>query len=70
MTGEQLKAIRHKLGLSLTDFACALGYAGNANTCKVQVRELERGKKSIEPRIAERALELENRHKTSSRLGN
>jgi transcriptional regulator with XRE-family HTH domain len=43
MTGQELKAIRQQLGLTLSGFGRALGYQGNKNTLSVAIRRLERG---------------------------
>ena len=52
MTGEELKVIRHGLGLSTTEFGRALGYAGELNTISVQIRRYESGAREIPPWIA------------------
>lgn len=61
MTGAELKAIRKSLGLSVIQFARALGYAGNDNTASVQIRRYECGSRPIPPRVA-RLAEMYARH--------
>lgn len=56
MTGEELKAIRLKLGLSVIQMGRALGYSGNDNTVNVQVRRYELGTREIPPWIARLAF--------------
>lgn len=51
MTGEEFKAIRDKLGLSVLQMGRTLGYEGNANTVSVQVRKFEGGTRDIPPWI-------------------
>jgi transcriptional regulator with XRE-family HTH domain len=41
MTGQELKAIRQALGLTLSGFGKAIGYKGNKNTLSVQIRRFE-----------------------------
>jgi transcriptional regulator with XRE-family HTH domain len=49
MTGPELRAIRHALGLSARAMAAALGDQGNENTRSVNQRKLESGNKAISP---------------------
>ncbi len=67
LTGSELKAIRQALGLTLSGFGRALGYAGNKNTLSVAVRRFERGYRysrgsqipcPVPDHIAEKAIEL------------
>jgi transcriptional regulator with XRE-family HTH domain len=50
VTGEQLRAIRQALGLSISEFARALGFEGE--NASLALRRLERGEKTIAPKIA------------------
>lgn len=59
MTGDELRAIRRALGLSLKDFGRALGYTGSPNTISVQVRRYEAGARDIPPWIARLATMYE-----------
>jgi transcriptional regulator with XRE-family HTH domain len=52
MTGSELRAIRHALGLTLHEFGRALGYEGNTNTVNVAIRRYESGARPIAPWIA------------------
>lgn len=52
MNGNELRAIRKSLGLSVKDFGRALGYTGSPNTLSVQVRRYETGARDIPPWIA------------------
>jgi transcriptional regulator with XRE-family HTH domain len=52
MTGPELKAIRHKLGLSTVEMGRAIGYEGQDNTVSVTVRKYESGGRPIPPWIA------------------
>ena len=52
MTGPELKAIRHKLGLSTTQMARAIGWEGNDDTVQTQIRKYESGARPIPPWIA------------------
>lgn len=47
MKGAELRAIRNELGMSVRDFAVALGYKGNENTISVDVRRLENNLRPI-----------------------
>jgi transcriptional regulator with XRE-family HTH domain len=47
MTGQQLRAIRHALGLRACEMAAALGDQGNAKTRSEGQRRLEGGAKAI-----------------------
>lgn len=59
MTGTELRAIRHALGLSLNQFGRALGYEGNANTLNCAIRRYEAGEREIAPWIARLATMYE-----------
>jgi transcriptional regulator with XRE-family HTH domain len=61
MTGKELKAIRHQLGLTTCELGTALGYRGNANTLSVSVRLYECGKRPIPPWIG-RLVTMFERH--------
>jgi transcriptional regulator with XRE-family HTH domain len=61
MTGRELKAIRHQLGLTTRELGAALGYRGNANTLSVAIRLYESGKRPIPPWIA-RLVAMFGRH--------
>ena len=52
VTGPDLKAIRHALGLSTTELGRALGYEGKDNTVSVTIRRYESEMRPIPPRIA------------------
>lgn len=52
MTGDELRAIRRELGLTLNEFGIALGYTGSRNTISVQMRRYEAGTRDIPPWIA------------------
>jgi transcriptional regulator with XRE-family HTH domain len=52
MTGPELKAIRHRLGLSTVEMGRAIGYEGQDNTLSVAVRKYESGGRPIPPWIA------------------
>jgi transcriptional regulator with XRE-family HTH domain len=59
MTGAELKAIRHRLGLSTRELGAAFGYRGNANTLSVAIRLYESGKRPIPPWIGRLATMFE-----------
>lgn len=61
MTGEDLRAIRHKLGLSVYDFGRALGYSGNDNTVGVSIRRYETNARPIPPYL-ERLATMYGKH--------
>ncbi|HTO28652.1 MAG TPA: hypothetical protein VL017_08680 [Devosia sp.] len=52
MTGGEMKAIRHRLGLSTVEMARAIGYVGAENTVSVTVRRYESDGRDIPPWIA------------------
>jgi|GEM_PF-6589579 len=57
MTGQELAAIRKRLGLSLIQFGRALGYQGEDNTVSVTVRRYEAPNgRPIPPWIARLAI--------------
>jgi transcriptional regulator with XRE-family HTH domain len=58
MTGAELKAIRQQLGLTLSGFGRALGYAGNKNTLSVAIRRFEAGTREVPENIADRAYAM------------
>jgi DNA-binding transcriptional regulator YiaG len=58
MTGAELKAIRQQLGLTLSGFGRALGYAGNKNTLSVAIRRFEAGTREVPENIADRVNTL------------
>lgn len=59
MTGDGLKAIRKRLGLSVIEFGRVLGYEGEDNSVKVAVRRYERGDRPVPPWIARLAMMLD-----------
>lgn len=61
MTGVELAAIRHRLGLSLVEMGRALGYDGNRNTVQVAVGRYESGGRDIPPWIG-RLAHMYGRH--------
>lgn len=52
MTGAELKAVRHALGLSAFALGLALGYSGNRNTVQLAIRRYEHDERPIPPWIA------------------
>lgn len=52
MTGEELMAIRHKLGMTQKQFARVLGLNGSANTIRKEIDAMEQGWRDIWPRTA------------------
>lgn len=67
MTGEDFRAIRQRLGLSLVQWGRALGYAGNRNTLQVAVSRYEDGTRDIPPWIERLAL-MYSRHGVPDRF--
>ena len=68
MTGAEFRAIRQKLGLTLNEWALALGYGrGNRNTRQVTVRKYEAGEREIPPWI-ERLTLMYQRHGVPDRF--
>jgi transcriptional regulator with XRE-family HTH domain len=61
MTGPELRAIRHSLGLSLVGMGRALGYQGTDKTLNAQVHKYECGERTIPPWIA-RLAAMYGRH--------
>ena len=53
MSGDELKLIRERLGLSASQLGRALGYSGATANISVQIRRFERGDRTI-PRPIER----------------
>lgn len=49
MTGEEMKSIRHRLGLSAVELGRAMGYTGADNTVSVTVRRYESDMRPIPP---------------------
>lgn len=56
MQGDELKAIRRQLGLTVRELGVAFGYTGNANSVGLTIRRYERGEKPIPPWIARLAI--------------
>jgi transcriptional regulator with XRE-family HTH domain len=56
MTGPELKAIRHRLGLSTTALGRAFGYTGSDVTSSVTIRKYESGGRPIPPWLGRLAL--------------
>lgn len=52
MTGPELKAIREKLGLSLTEWGRVLGYQGSNDTVRALMHKYENGSRTIPPMLA------------------
>lgn len=61
MTGDELRTIRKRLGMSRVAFGRALGYRGNANTVNVAIAVYERGDRPLPPWIARLAV-MYDRH--------
>jgi len=61
MTGEEMKAIRHELGLSTVQLGRAFGYGGEDNTASVMIRKYESGGRPI-PTYLQRLLLMYRRH--------
>lgn len=61
MTGEEMKTIRHELGLSTVQLGRAFGYGGEDNTASVMIRKYESGGRPI-PVYLQRLLEMYRRH--------
>jgi transcriptional regulator with XRE-family HTH domain len=59
MTGNDLRSIRHRLGLSIVRFGRCLGYEGHHGTVNSLVRRYECGRKDIPPTIATLAIMFE-----------
>lgn len=49
MKGQELKAIRHRLGLSTTALGRAFGYTGSEVTASGTIRKYESGNRPIPP---------------------
>lgn len=49
MTGAELKAIRHRLGLTTTQLGRAFGYIGSDTTASVTIRKYESEARPIPP---------------------
>lgn len=52
MTGDDLRAVRLSLGLSLVQMGRALGYQGTRETLNAQIHKYEAGQRPIPPWIA------------------
>jgi hypothetical protein len=61
MTGEEMKSIRHELGLSTVQLGRAFGYGGEDNTASVMIRKYESGGRPI-PVYLQRLLLMFRRH--------
>jgi hypothetical protein len=62
VTKEELKAAREECGLSLADWAYALGYRhASRDAARQQAYEMEIGRKAITPQVA-RLAEMFRRH--------
>lgn len=59
MTGDDMRTIRAGLGLTRVQFARAIGYRGNDDTCQKSVEEYEKEKREIPPWIATRVRALD-----------
>lgn len=57
MTGPDLRAIRHKLGLSTVGMGRALGYGGSDNSASVTIRRYESNGRPIPAHIVLRLIE-------------
>ena len=56
MTGEDMKSIRKRLGLSTTELGRAIGYEGADATVSVTIRKYESGARPIPPWIGKLVL--------------
>ncbi|MEO9297346.1 hypothetical protein [Devosia alba] len=56
MTGPELKAIRHRLGLSTTLMGRAFGYVGSDVTASVTIRKYESEARPIPPWLGRLAI--------------
>lgn len=61
MNGEEMKRIRHQLGLSTTQLGRAFGYEGQDNTVSVTIRKYESGSRPIPPWLG-RLLQMFETH--------
>jgi len=61
MTGDEMKSIRHQLGLSAVQLGRAMGYTGADNTVSVTVRRYESDMRPIPPWLA-RLLKMFEMH--------
>ena len=52
MTGPEFKAIREKLGLSLTEWGRVLGYQGSNDTVRALIHKYENGSRTIPPMLS------------------
>jgi transcriptional regulator with XRE-family HTH domain len=57
--GNELKAIRQRLGLSTTELGRAFGYEGSDNTVSVTIRRYESDQRPIPPWLARLAIMLD-----------
>ena len=49
MTGDEMRAIRKRMGMSAVEFGRALGYRSSYNTIKVKIQRYERFKEVPAP---------------------
>jgi len=56
VTGAELKAIRHRLGLSTTALGRAFGYEGSDITASGTIRKYESGQRPIPPWLGRLAI--------------
>lgn len=59
MTGDEMKSIRHRLGLSAVQLGRAMGYTGADNTVSVTVRRYESDMRPIPPWLSRLLLMFE-----------
>jgi transcriptional regulator with XRE-family HTH domain len=60
LTGAELRKIRIKFGMTISEFASELGYDGKSNTVTVRFREFERGRRAIPLTLAKLAWLLDH----------
>lgn len=70
MTPAELKAARHRFGLSASDFGLALGYQGGKRNAGSWIRRYERGGAPIPERVELRVrlLEQDQNRRTADRV--
>lgn len=61
MSGAEMKAIRHRLGLSTTELGRAFGYTGGDDTASMSIRRYESEGRTI-PNYLARLLVMFERH--------
>ena len=59
MTGDEMKRIRHQLGLSTLELGRVMGYSGADNTVSVTIRRYESGQRPLPPWLGRLLLMLE-----------